>query len=119
MQETVKSHCEKYDELKKKEKVTETAIPSKLQEERKEEEEEDDDLEEESSDEDLDGENDLEDLDEEDVTDDDMAEIDPSNIIGFSRTFGKRVDYLKEADNDDILDDDEDDEDFDAPLDDV
>ncbi|QSL66200.1 hypothetical protein MERGE_000575 [Pneumocystis wakefieldiae] len=116
MQETVESSCDQFSnhicryELKKKEKTSEfIASYAGL-------EDDDEDPEDDSSDDELDGENDLEEIDEEDVTEDDMAEIDPSNIIGSSRTRGRRVDYVNDVVCDDIVEDDEEDTDFNVPL---
>ncbi|KTW28112.1 hypothetical protein T552_01973 [Pneumocystis carinii B80] len=108
MQETVESPCNQY-ELKKKEKALDSIESPEILEE------DDEDLEDDSSDGDSDDENDLEEIDEEDATEDDMAEIDPSNIIKSCRTRGIRVDYVKDVNCDDILEDDEDDTDFNVP----
>ena len=53
------------------------------------------------------------DLEEED---DDLAEIDPSNIIGGRRTRGKEIDFAKAAEEAGEMDeDDDDDEEYKAP----
>ncbi|KAG5438200.1 hypothetical protein PCANB_003051 [Pneumocystis canis] len=95
----------------KNEEISEVFAPSTLQEE-------DDSLENDSTEEESDEGIDLEEIDEECATDDDMDEIDPSNIIETSRTRGKKVDYIKDVNHDDIFEDEEDDDDFRAPLDD-
>ncbi len=50
-----------------------------------------------------------------DESDDDLAEIDASNIIDSGRTRGKRVDYTKEVQGA-TEEDEEDDQDFEAPV---
>lgn len=49
-------------------------------------------------------------------SDDDMGEIDTSNIIESGRTRGKRIDYTREVANVPEADDEEDDEDFEEPA---
>jgi len=57
-----------------------------------------------------------EDEDDDEEEEEDMAEIDPSNIVG-RRTRGKKIDYAKEAQaaGNELEDDEEDDEDFVEP----
>lgn len=54
--------------------------------------------------------------DAEDDSEDDMGEIDTSNIIESGRTRGRRVDYTKEVANVPEADDEEDDADFEEPA---
>ncbi|KAG5440457.1 hypothetical protein PCK2_000485 [Pneumocystis canis] len=121
IQEDLESPFKKYESKKKEE--TDVLVPSTILEEES-------DPEDDSSEEESEQEEDLEEIDEgrsmtivcpvfsECVTDDDMAEIDPSNIIGTSRTRGIKVDYIKDVNYDDIVEDEEDDADFNTPLDD-
>jgi hypothetical protein len=56
--------------------------------------------------------------DEEEADEDNMEEVDPSNIVSGERATRAKVDYAKAAQEaDDLEDDEEDDEDFVAPED--
>lgn len=56
------------------------------------------------------------DTEEAEESEDDMGEIDTSNIIESGRTRGKRIDYTKEVDTVPAADDEEDDDDFVEPT---